>query len=174
MYMWVVRLWEYFQATYGYWWGTLAVLTAAERLTERWFHGFWKKHVDPWITPDRRKQILLFFVAIAFVIGNFRAFDAEREAKELALAASKPHLDPTALYQGGFAVASIIEPSSDVVNNLMVFPAITASRELELNKEFEFRNWKLLCSGKISGVMTFGAMRQITYSDFTCRIQGAR
>jgi hypothetical protein len=174
MYPWIAHLWEYFQATYGYWWGTLAVLTAIERLTERLFHGFWRKYVDPWITPERRKQVLLFFVVTAFVIGNFRAFDAEREAKELAQAAAKPHLDPTALYQDGFAVASIIEPDSDVVNNLMVFPAVTASRELELNKEFEFRNWKLLCFGQTGAVMTFGAMRQITYPAFTCRIQGAR
>jgi hypothetical protein len=80
---WIVRFLEYFEATYGYWWGTLAMLTAAERFAERLFHGFWRKYIDPWITPEWRKYILLCFVIIAFVIGNFRAFDAEREAKEL-------------------------------------------------------------------------------------------
>jgi hypothetical protein len=153
---WIVHFWEYFEATYGYWWGTLAVLTAAERFAERYFHSFWRKHIDPWITPEWRKYILLCFVIIAFVIGNFRAFDAEREAKELARVASKPPpLDPSAIYQGGFAVASIIEPRIDVVNNLMVFPVVTASRELEFNREFEFRNWKLICSGYLSSAVTF-------------------
>ncbi|MGA7384640.1 MAG: hypothetical protein WBW81_08140, partial [Methylocella sp.] len=94
----------------------------------------------------------------AFVIGN------ERDAKEHAIAErQKSWLDPMSLYQDGFQVASIIEPRTDVVANTIVFPVITASRNLDLAKEFEFRSWKLLCSGEPAGFMTFGAMQQITF-----------
>jgi hypothetical protein len=173
--MWIARIWEYLLAAGFYWWLALAVLLMLERLAERIFHGFWKKWVDPWFTPDRRKQVLIFFALAAFVIGNFRAFDFEREAKEHAIAErKKPLLDPMILYQDGFQVASIIEPQTDVKANAIVFPAITSSRNLDTAKEFEFRSWKLLCSGDPAEVMTFGAMRQITYPNFICRIEGER
>lgn len=71
------RIWEYLLAAGIYWWGALAVLTAIERHSERLFPSFWKKHVDPWLTPMRRKQILVVCALFAFLIGNFRAFDEQ-------------------------------------------------------------------------------------------------
>jgi hypothetical protein len=61
-----------------------------------------------------------------------------------------------------------------VKNGSMIFPAVTASRELELGSEFEFRAWRLICSGNPGPSMTFGAMRQITYPNFMCGIEGIR
>jgi hypothetical protein len=171
--MWIARFWEYLVAAGIYWWAALAVLLGAERVAERYFHNFWKQRVDPWITPEKRKQILIALALVAFVIGNFRAFDVEREAKEQAIS-EKKKLDPDLIYQDGFPVASIIEPTSDVAINTLTFPAITASRNLNTAKEFEFRSWKLLCSGQPGGTMSFGAMRQITYANFVCRIERSR
>jgi hypothetical protein len=158
-----------------YWWAILAVLLGIERLTERAFPTFWQTRIDPWFTPARRKQALIVFALVAFFVANFRAWDQQREAKEEAIAKQgKTVLDPSALYQHGFPVASIIEPQIDVRNGSILFPAVTASRELELGSEFEFRTWHLICSGEPGSMMTFGAMRQITYLNFTCRIEGTR
>jgi hypothetical protein len=171
----IARIWEYLSATSIYWWGALAVLLGIERFAERAFPNFWKRRVDPWITPEKRRQVLITLALIAFVIGNFRAFEAEREAKEEAIAEkAKPSLDPEMLYQDRLPVASIIEPQTNPVANTLTFPAVTASRNLNLAKEFEFRGWKLLCAGEPAGVMSFGAMRQITYPNFVCRIEGSR
>ena len=98
----LVRFWDYLVAAGIFWWTALAVLTGIERLAERYYHGFWKTWVDPWFTPERRKQVLVALALLAFLIGNFRAFEAEREAKEQAIAdRQKPPLDSEILYQGG-------------------------------------------------------------------------
>jgi hypothetical protein len=170
----VINFWNYLVAAGVYWWAALAVLLGIERVAERFFHNFWRRRVDPWITPEKRKKILIAFALIAFVFGNFRAYEAERVAKEQAIAAQKPALDPDVIYQDRFPVATVIEPKSDPSANTLTFPAVTASRTLNLAKEFEFRTWRLLCSGEPAGSMTFGAMRQITYPDFICRIEGLR
>ena len=117
--------------------------------------------------------MLFAFAGLAFVYGNFCAFDYERAAKEEAIAkVAKPILDPAELYQASVPVASVTEPQTNVPANMLSFPVVTASRPLDMSKEFEFRDWKLLCSGKELGSMSFGAMRQINYGDFVCRIQG--
>jgi hypothetical protein len=171
----IIRFWDYLVAAGLYWWTALAVLLGIERVAERYFHDFWQRRVDPWITPETRKRILIALALIAFVIGNFRAYEAEREAKEQAIAGRlKPVLDPDIIYQDHFPIASTIEPTPDIAANTLTFPAVTASRNLNLAKEFEFRTWKLLCSGEPAGSMTFGAMRQITYPKFVCRIEGLR
>jgi hypothetical protein len=80
----VANFWEYLRAAGLYWWAALAVLLGLERLAERAAPNFWQKRVDPWFTPDRRRQALIAFAIFAFVIGNFRAWDEERAAKEAA------------------------------------------------------------------------------------------
>jgi hypothetical protein len=167
------RIWEYIFAAGGYWWLGLAVLLALERLAERAFHEFWKKHVDPWLNADRRRQILFLLALAAFVYGNYRAFEGERLAKEQVQ--KEQHivkLDPAWLYQNGFQVASIVEPTIDIDHNMLIFPVVTASKELGADAEFEFRNWRLLCSGTPGAMMSFGAMKQISYANFKCRIEG--
>jgi hypothetical protein len=169
------RIWEYLQAAGVYWWAVLAVFLAIERLAERAFPTFWQSRVDPWFTPHRRKQTLMGFAILAFVIGNFRAWDEERTAKEHAIAnQSKSVHDPGILYENGFPVSSIIEPTVDLKNNLLSFPAVKASKELNFADTFEFRNWQLACSGQPGSVLTFGAMKQITYPNFICKIEGTR
>jgi hypothetical protein len=173
--MWIARLGEFLVAAGIYWWAALAVLLALERLAERWFHGFWKEWVDPWFTPARRKQALIIFALAALLIGTFRAWDAEREAKEQAIAErQKPLLDPTVLYQDGFPVASILEPHFDAATNTWAFQDAMTSRTLDLTKEFEYRTWKLLCSGTPTPLMSVGPLRQFSYHDFRCRIEALR
>jgi hypothetical protein len=82
--MWIGRFWEYLVAAGLYWWAALAVFLAIERLAERGFHDFWRRRIDPWFTPQRRKQALLVFALAAFVIGNFRAWNEERDARIVA------------------------------------------------------------------------------------------
>lgn len=74
---WFARIWEYLSAIGIYWWAGLLALLALERIAERLFHNFWKKWLDPWLTPQRRKQALIIFAILAFLYGNFRAFDDE-------------------------------------------------------------------------------------------------
>jgi hypothetical protein len=118
----IPRVLEYLQAIGLYWWVALAVLLAMERLAERWFHGFWKTRVDPWFTPERRKQVLIFFASAAFVIANLRAWNEEREAKiaaEQKLAASAPSEERWAALTGAEAstLAARVRslPSGDIV-----------------------------------------------------------
>jgi hypothetical protein len=146
-----------------------------ERSIERYFPSFWKWS-EQYVTVEHRRRVFVAIAIAAFVYANFRAFDTERDAKERALAETKKVvLDPAILYQDGFPVASIIEPQTDAIAKTMVFPAITASRNLDTAKEFEFRSWKLFCSSsEATSAMTFGAVRQLTYPNFTCRIEGPR
>jgi hypothetical protein len=128
---WFARFWEYLSAAGIYWWAGLAVLVALERYAERIAPDFWKEKVDSWFTPTRRKQALVLFAVLAFFYGNFRAFDAERSAKEYAISErAKPALDPTAIYQDGFPVGSITQPKMDIANNLIAFDVVTAPHEL--------------------------------------------
>jgi hypothetical protein len=55
-----------------------------ERYTERIFHNFWKAKIDPWFTPQRRKQALFIFGLIAFLYANFRAFDEQSRSAQVA------------------------------------------------------------------------------------------
>jgi hypothetical protein len=80
----IASFWEYLRAAGFYWWVALAVLLGIERIAERAAPTFWQRRVDPWFTSARRKQVLIAFALLAFVIGNFRAWDEERQAKEAA------------------------------------------------------------------------------------------
>jgi hypothetical protein len=80
----ISRIVEYLQATGWYLWGALAALTATERYIERLWPDRCRKQLDLWTTPQRRRQILLAMALIAFVVGNFRAWNEEREARSAA------------------------------------------------------------------------------------------
>jgi hypothetical protein len=84
------RTWDYLSAAGVHWWAGLAILLAAERISERLFHDFWKRRVDPWFTPSRRRQALIFFATCAFLYANFRAFDdVSRAARSADLDAAR-------------------------------------------------------------------------------------
>jgi hypothetical protein len=180
---WFARIWEYLSSTGVYWWGAIAVLIALERYAERLFHNFWKTKVDPVLTPEIRKKILIIFALVAFAYGNFRAFDSERQAKEQAIQAKEQAIseqkaafprDQNSLYQSGIAVATTTEPQIDAISNIIVFPVVTSTKTLNNNIEYEFRDWKLTCSGEGTVGMRFGAIAMTSYPQFICRIQGAR
>jgi hypothetical protein len=168
------RIWEYASTVIGYWQFWVAVAFMIERSVERYFPSFWKWS-ERYLTIEHRRHVFIAIPIVAFVYANFRAFDAEREAKERALAdAKKTPLDPVVLYQDGFPVASVAQLQMNATNNLITFAAVTASRPLDMTKEFEFRDWKLLCSGQEDGSMSFGAMRQINYLNVVCSVQAHR
>lgn len=176
---WLSRFWAYLEAAGLYWWAALAVFTAIERYAERAFPEFWKRRVDPWVIPVRRKQVLIAFALIAFVIGNFRAWDEERAAKLRALAGDTSPRDPIGIYLSGIRVGQIApglagNPAFDPATNIIRFNIISASRELDLTQELEFREWKMLCTGNISGGGHIGAMQIVSYENFVCKIQGHR
>jgi hypothetical protein len=77
----LAAFWEFLVSAGLAWWAALAVFTGLERHSERLFPDFWKKRVDPWFTPQRRKQALIVFAVLAVFIGTFRAWLTEREAR---------------------------------------------------------------------------------------------
>jgi hypothetical protein len=81
------RIGDYITAIGIYWWTALAILLGLERIAERFFHNFWKVYIDPWFTPQRRKQVLLIFFVVAFCYSNFRAFQGERAENRVAISA---------------------------------------------------------------------------------------
>jgi hypothetical protein len=136
--------------------------------------GFLKPLAE-WI-GNNKAFFTVICLFVAFVWASFGAFDAERTAKDQALAdknTTRPALNPVMLYQDGYIVASVIGEKIDQATNTLFFAAVTATSELDISKMFQFRNWKLLCSGQASGSMSFGAMWQINYPNVSCRIEGA-
>jgi hypothetical protein len=152
---WLGRIWEYLSAIGIYWWATLAVLLTVERLAERGFPGFWKARVDPWFTPVRRKQTLTIFVVLAFLLGNFRAFDDERREidrlrLQLTQAPSSPtssERNPDGLYQFGEEVATVAGASISQGNSLITFQMVRSAGKLDAAREVEYREFVLSCSG---------------------------
>lgn len=133
--------------------------------------------IDPYLTAPNRRRIFVLIAIAAFLYANLRAYDQERELKERAIAEKtiyKPALNPTMLYQDGYLVGSIRGEQINIAENRIVFDIVTAVSELNMSRPFEFRDWKLSCQGQAGGSLGFGAMRQINYQNFTCRIQGAR
>ncbi|HZV04946.1 MAG TPA: hypothetical protein VE999_07680 [Gemmataceae bacterium] len=148
----------------------VALMSAGPFLVDRMITWFWpsgRRWLDSW--PGRR-PFLFGVLLIGVFIAGFQAWKEEYSAK-LALL---PKLNPIAIYQGGFQIGVVSAPKIDVINGLIGFNAVTASREMDLTQEFEFRDWKLLCSGQFNAEVSMGAMRQITYTNFLCKIEGHR
>jgi hypothetical protein len=127
-----------------------------------------------WI-GNNKALFTLGCVFFAFIWASFSAFDIERRAKETALSAqNKPLLDPSMIYQDGLPAAYAAQARPDPSNNGISFGIVTAAHELDMSKIFEYHEWKLFCQGQADGMMSFGAMVQINYLNFACRIQGLR
>lgn len=153
------RVWEYLSAIGLYWWVALGVLLSAERICERYFHGFWKAWVDPWFTPQRRKHVLTLFAIVAFLYANFRAFDDQRRLARTATAGLNriqserkaspraPSRNPDGLYQLGQEVATVVGAVIDEGNSLVTFPMVRSAGKLDATKEVEYRDLVLRCSG---------------------------
>ena len=124
---------------------------------------------------DNKFLFTVMCVFLAFVWASFSAFNTERQEKDAAVeAAKKPSLDPTMLYQDGFPAASFAQMTANANDNTISFAMITSTHELDMSKAFEFRDWKMLCSGQADGFMTYGATERINYVNVVCRIQSVR
>jgi len=139
----------------------------ADRLIT-WLWPWGRRFLDGF--PHRR-QIFVWLIVLGVFWAGFAAWKDEHQAR---LVAGKPPLDPLMLYQDGFSVASFDGIRLDASNNTIGFGMITSSRELDMSRPFEFREWQLLCSGTPDGMATFGAMKQINYIRVVCRIEGTR
>jgi hypothetical protein len=149
----------------------LAFMSAGPFLVDRLITWFW-----PWgryklDTFPHRRQIFLWFI----VFGVFWAgFSAWRDEHQVRLANTKPPLDPSSLYQNGFPVASFELIKTYPDSGKISFAFVTASRELDMNAAFEFRDWKMLCSGEEGGPLRYGAVKFINYTHVECKVLGTR
>jgi hypothetical protein len=124
---------------------------------------------------DNKFLFTVMCVFLSFVWASFSAFNTERQEKDAAVeAAKKPSLDPTLLYQDGFPAASFAQMTTNANDNTISFAMITSTHALDMSKAFEFRDWKMLCSGQADGSMTYGATERINYVNVVCRIQSVR
>src|SRR5262249_54453813 len=119
----------------------------------------------------QRQQIFLWLIVLGVFWAGFSAWRDEHQAR---LANVKPTLDPSMLYQNGFPVASFELIKTKLDANTISFAFITASRELDMNTAFEFRDWKMLCSGEEDGSAHFGAVKFINYTHVECKILESR
>jgi hypothetical protein len=160
---------QFLLALWTHWWAFMSGgLFAIDRLIDRyWLPG--RDWLNRQIPPARRQRVEIVVFVFGALLAGFLAWEDEHQ-KVIA----KTPLDPTILYQDSVPVASVRQPTSDATQNTISFPVITASRQLDMAKIFEFRDWKVLCSGTEGGAMTFGAMLQINYVNVVCRVQGNR
>lgn len=143
-------------------------LFALDRLIDRyWPEG--RDWLNKHVSSASRKRAEIAVLIFGIFLAGFLAWKGEHEK----LIAKTP-LDPAAVYQDGFPAASIRNIDISAAENIISFDVITAQKRLDFTRGFEFREWKLACSGKEANSMTFGAMLQINYINVVCRIQGAR
>jgi hypothetical protein len=141
---------------------------AIDRLIDRyWPQG--RDWLNRQISPGLRQGIEIAVLVFGALLAGFLAWEDEHQK----LIAKTP-LDPSMLYQSGFPAASVRQVQVSARDNTVGFDVVTASRQLDMTKSFEFRDWKVICSGQEDGSMTFGAMIQINYVNVVCRIEGSR
>jgi hypothetical protein len=87
-----------------------------------------------------------------------------------------PARDPNGLYQSGTLVASVHDPNIDKKTQTIIFGAATTTTGmlLDMNSMFEFRYWKLQCSGKPQERTATRLPLPLPYSNLVCHIQGYR
>lgn len=170
------RLSEFIEALVPYGWiiltsgvGPAAIIALANKYKTR------ARFLKVLATPSARPWILMGIFIAGFGYASFSAFDdVNARLRKAQNEVKRPPLDPSMLYQDGFPAAYFGAIETDAKNNSISFNIITSSRELDMSKPFEFREWKLLCSGTADGMSTFGAARQIHYENVICKIQGER
>jgi hypothetical protein len=122
-------------------------------------------HVLGWHLRPRRvlSHVLLAF-GLSAVIGSGVLFYLQI-----------PRLDPNRLYEENGTPAAIVrDPQFDLANQSIIFGGVISLRPLplDMNEVFEFRDWKLQCSGKPNGIEASRSV--VTYLDLKCRIRGSR
>jgi hypothetical protein len=149
----------------------------------------WAQKIDALVLPKTRQKIEIGAILLAMFIAGFLTWRDEHTAKLLAentqieenkalrARISNPEnqqRDDTKLYQGGKIVASVSGLVVHSGDDSLGFAAVTADRELDFNKDFEYGPWKLNCVGEEGGSMNYGAFRQISYQRVHCKISGTR
>ncbi|WP_316195837.1 MULTISPECIES: hypothetical protein [unclassified Bradyrhizobium] len=169
------KLIEYLSAIAPFWQFWVAVAFFVERALDRYLPTLISAKLNEIMPAGSRRLLFVWIAAIAFCYANFRAWDVERAAKEVALA-SQAKLNPFKIYQDGFEVGDVGEPKIDAGNQTLVFPTLATIR-LDPNREIEYSNWKILCAldeknlNSISGTPA-GPTR--VYAGILCRIEGHR
>jgi hypothetical protein len=145
-----------------------------------------RQKFDDLISPELRRKVLAVAAVVFFFVASFLAYDdvnvqlkTERikssdtkELRERLAVLERQKRDDTKLYQDGRVVASIERPAMNPTANTISFVGVTADRELDMTKGFEFNGWELACSGEKIGSVNFGAARAITYRNMFCNISG--
>ena len=144
---------------------------AVDKLIDRyWPEG--RKWLNGKISSRRRGQCELIIFIFGMIFAAFLAWRNEHLKVE-ALVQRTP-LDPNMIYQNGLPAGAVSNIVTNAGTKSISFGLVTASHELDMSKEFEFRDWKLLCSGQEDGSMSYGAWRQINYLNFFCQVEGKR
>ena len=83
--------------------------------------------------------------------------------------------DPRGLYEDDNPIALVRDPTVDLDNKKIIFPLVTSSAILGINKSYEFQEWKLVCGGtRLYNAARSGAAREFSYAPLTCKIVGSR
>jgi hypothetical protein len=159
---------SFLQAIFQHW---LALMSAGPFLIEKLLTLFWRSARERIANHPNIKRLVLSIALLGAFIAFFQTWEEEHVKAKINML---PRLDTSRLYQDGFDVAAIEGININPSYNTISFMIVTANRELDFNKEFEYGNSRLLCSGTPGGFMAFGATRQISYGNFLCRIQGSR
>jgi len=101
--------------------------------------------------------------------------------KSLSAAKSKPvsvenrSRDSQRLYEDNKPIALVGDPKIDLDKRKITFPAVNAEVILNVNKSYEFQEWKLACgSTQLYSMVSDGSGRLYSYSPLTCKIVGSR
>jgi hypothetical protein len=95
------------------------------------------------------------------------------ETKSKPVSADKRLRDPRRLYEDDNAIAEVQDPTIDLDQKRITFPAVNSVDLLQTNKLYEFQNWKLTCGGtRLYNMVSDGGSRQFSYSPLTCKIVG--
>jgi hypothetical protein len=101
--------------------------------------------------------------------------------KSLSAAKSKPasienrSRDSRLLYADNNPIAKVDDPKLDLDNKKIIFPIVNSAAILEINRPYEFRDWKLACGGtQLYQMISNGVGRDYSYSPLICKIVGNR
>jgi hypothetical protein len=97
------------------------------------------------------------------------------EAKSKPVSVENRSRDPRRLYEDDNPIGLTQDPKIDLDRNKVIFGVVSAAVILEINKVYEFRNWKVTCGGsQLYTTVSDGAGHEYSYSPLTCKILGNR
>jgi len=83
--------------------------------------------------------------------------------------------DSQRLYEDNKPIALVHDPKIDMDKKRITFPAVNAQVILNVNKSYEFQEWKLACgSTQLYSMVSDGSGREYPYSQLICKIVGSR